>query len=365
MISLHFIPSRRIGWYLARTFFTRSLAVLIGLVGILMMLDLLGNSGKILGQPGNDEAELWRYAGLRIPQLIQQFLPFALLLGTLITLAVMNQHSEIIAMKAAGVSAHQIIAPLMLVSLGVAAAHFTFNERVVTRATAALNAWSDVDYGKVPPPTGTQTNVWVRQGDDLIFVRQVSGSGVNTRLRGITVYDRTGGTLSALLEAERGRYAGPGWELTETRRFDLETGSLARAPALRFGETIEPIQFSLAAVDPDEQSFWELRGSIEAMRESRRPTRSAEANWWHKVSGPLSSVLMPLLAAIAAFGLARSGQLFLRAVAGMGLGFSYFVVDNFALAMGNLGAYPPLLAAWGPFLLFLLIGEAVLVRTEE
>jgi lipopolysaccharide export system permease protein len=50
---------------------------------------------------------------------------------------------------------------------------------------------------------------------------------------------------------------------------------------------------------------------------------------------------------------------------GMALGFAYFVADNFALAMGNLGAYPPMLAAWAPFLLFFLIGETVLIRTEE
>ncbi len=74
---------------------------------------------------------------------------------------------------------------------------------------------------------------------------------------------------------------------------------------------------------------------------------------------------MPLLAGVAAFGLARSGHLFVRAVIGMALGFTYFVVDNFALAMGSLGAYPPLLAAWAPPLLFLLIGEVVLIRTEE
>ena len=74
---------------------------------------------------------------------------------------------------------------------------------------------------------------------------------------------------------------------------------------------------------------------------------------------------MPLLGSVAAFGLARSGHLFVRAVIGMALGFTYFVADNFSLAMGNLGAYPPLLAAWAPFLLFLLLGEAVLMRTEE
>ena len=49
----------------------------------------------------------------------------------------------------------------------------------------------------------------------------------------------------------------------------------------------------------------------------------------------------------------------------MALGFAYFVADNFTLAMGNAGVYPAAVAAWAPFVLFLLIGEAVLVRTEE
>src|SRR3546814_842319 len=104
---------------------------------------------------------------------------------------------------------------------------------------------------------------------------------------------------------------------------------------------------------------------ISDLKDSGRPVESLEANLWHKISGPLSAVLMPLLGAVAAFGLARSGKLFVRAVLGMALGFIYFVVDNFALAMGNLGAYPPMMAAWAPFLLFLLVGETVLIRTEE
>lgn len=365
MISFNFFPSKRIAWYLARTFFVRSMAVLFGLVVVLMMLDLLGESGNILAAPGNGDAELWRYVGLRIPQLIQRFLPFALLLGTLVTFAAMNQNSEIISMKAAGISAHQIIAPLILASLFIAAANFVFNERIVTRATAALNAWEDVDYGHVPPETGTRTNVWIRQGDDLIFVRQVIGSGRETRLQGITVYDRSGGTLQGVLTAAAGRYVRPGWELTDTRRFDVDAGTVTTRPRLVIGEDVAPIQFTLASVDPNEQDFWMLRRSIDELERAGRSIRSAESSWWHKISGPLSGMLMPLLAAIAAFGLARSGQLFLRAVLGMGLGFSYFVADNFALAMGNFGAYPPLLAAWGPFVLFLFIGETVLIRTEE
>src|ERR671920_2528127 len=140
MINLQFFPSRHVAVYMARLFIVRSFAILFALVLVLMTLDLLGTSADILAHPGNGDAELWRYVGLRVPQLIARFLPFSVLLGTLVTLVTLNQHSEIITMKAAGISAHQIIAPLILAGLFMAVINFAFNERVVTRANRALSA---------------------------------------------------------------------------------------------------------------------------------------------------------------------------------------------------------------------------------
>jgi lipopolysaccharide export system permease protein len=128
---------------------------------------------------------------------------------------------------------------------------------------------------------------------------------------------------------------------------------------------IEPERLTLAKADPDELDFFALKERIDQLERAGRSTDAAEAALWHKITAPLSTLLMPLLAAVAAFGLARSGHVLLRATVGMSLGFAYFVADNFSLAMGNVGAYPPLLAAWAPFVLFLLIGETVLIRSEE
>jgi lipopolysaccharide export system permease protein len=365
MLNVHFFPSKRIAFYMARIFVVRTLAVLAALVIVLQTLDLLGESGKILAHPGNGDPQLWYYVSLRIPQLIARFLPFSVLLGTLITLATLNQHSEVIAMKAAGISAHQIIAPLVVASFAVAATSFFFNERIVTRANSALSQWQAVDYGAVPSQRGGSTNVWVRYGDDLIHARQVFGNGAGTRLYGITLYDRTGGILARTIQADSAEPSGNGWLLRNVTLFDIEANKLTRLPTMAAAEGADPRQFTLAKVEADKQDFGSLRTSLDQLRIAGRPTGPIEAGWWHKVSGPLSAILMPLLAAVAAFGLARSGQLFVRAVLGMALGFLYFVADNFALAMGNFGAYPPLLAAWGPFVLFLLIGETVLIRTEE
>jgi lipopolysaccharide export system permease protein len=365
MINFNFFPSKRIAFYMARMFVLRSLAVLAALVLVLMTLDLLGEAGDILKAPGNGDAELWRYVSLRIPQLISRFLPFAVLLGTLIALATLNQNSEVISMKAAGISAHQIIAPLIVASLGIAALSFAFNERVVTRATETLSSWEKVDYGPVPRDSGIRPNVWVRWGDDLISAREVRGQGAATTLDGIAIYDRHNETLKKIVTAKRATRKGGGWRLEQAATFDVDSGTTARIAAMDYGDGLDPSQFTLAHVSADEQDFATLRNSVKQLKLAGRPTAELESGLWHKLSGPLSAVLMPLLAGVAAFGLARSGQLFLRAILGMFLGFAYFVADNFALAMGNLGAYPPLLAAWAPFVLFLLIGETVLIRTEE
>lgn len=364
-MQLSFFPSRRLALYVGRTFLLRCLAMLAMLVLVLQLLDLLSEAGRVLAHPGNGDAELWRYVSLRMPEITSRFLPFAVLLGTLVTLTTLNANSEVISMKAAGLSAHQILAPLMLVSLGIAAVSFAFNERIVVRSIAARTAWEAVDYGSIPRDSGVRSDVWARDGDDLIHVGVLAGRGADVQLRDVQIYDRAGGNLVGTMHAARGHRSGNGWILEQVERFDIASGTARRMAQMRFGEGISPDQFTLSAVRPEGTSYWELGEAIDALAAAGRPTASLEAARWHKISGPLSTLLMPLLGAVAAFGIARSGKLFIRAVIGMALGFGFFVADNFGLAMGDLGIYPPFLAAWAPFLLFLLVGETVLIRTEE
>jgi lipopolysaccharide export system permease protein len=93
---------------------------------------------------------LLTYVSLRFPQLVSRFLPYSVLLATIITLMTLNQNSEVIAMKASGLSAHQVLAPLFLVAAVTSLVTFAFNERVVARSTATLKAWEAADYGPIP-----------------------------------------------------------------------------------------------------------------------------------------------------------------------------------------------------------------------
>ncbi len=365
MSRIDFFPSPTLAWYAAKMFVARTIAILALLVLVLLTLDLLGESGKILGVTGNGDAEVWRYVGLRLPQLIARFLPFAVLLGTLLTLATLNQNSEVVSMKSAGMSAHQILAPLVLVSLVIAAFSFAFNERVLTRANATLSAWQKAEYAPIPTDSGVRSNIWARSGEVLVGARAVYTAARPIRLEGVTIFEREGGTIRRITEATRATRVTGGWQLTGAQGFDVASGTPLPPPSGPVLAEFATDRFTLANVRGEELGFLELRAAIAELQAAGRGTVALEAALWHKISGPLSSILMPLLGAVAAFGLARSGQLLLRTAIGMALGFAFFVVDNFGLAMGNLGAYPAWLAAWGPFILFVLIGEAVLVRTEE
>lgn len=358
-------PSPTLARYMGSMFLWRSLAFLAGIVLILQTLDLLGESGDILAVPGNGEADLWRYVALRLPQLISLFLPFCVLLGTLLTFMTLNQNSEIVILKGAGLSPHQILAPLIVVGLLVSAVSFVFNETVLVRAQSEFDAWKKADYRKQPASSTSQGPVWVRAGEDLVQARQVIGEGSSVRLKDVTIFDRRDDRLVQVIHSAQAVQGPDGWRFDKVRLFDVAAGRQSSVPSVTLPIPMTPAQFTIRDINADHTAFWNLLPAIRSLEEAGRPTDALEAKLNHKVSGPLSATLMPLLGAVAAFGLARSGRLFIRAVIGLALGFAFFVADNFAMAMSDFGTLPAWAAAWGAFLLFMLIGEAVLFRTEE
>lgn len=358
---------RTLSLYVARMLLVRTFAFLVGLVLVLQTLDLLQESDEILAIAGNGNDELIRYLTYRLPQLISQFLPFSVLLGSLLTLSSLNQNSEIIIMKSTGLSAHAILLPLLLTALGIAVTHFTFNEAVLTKANARLTAWQNAEYDASRMTAEKSRTIWLMDEDTVVQADQLKVIPGGMELSGVELYRRAAKDgMDRYIHAERALYSREsGWTLLNTTTTNIITSSTTRMDRLPWTTTIPPERFAAVAVDAKQVGIAELYRAIRDLRGSGFQSRGLLAGLYHKFAGPLSSVLMPLLGAVAGFGLARSGKLFVRVVIGMMLGFAYFVADNFMLAMGQFGAAPPLMAAWAPFLLFILVGESVLFRTEE
>ena len=249
-----------------------------------MTLDLLGESGKILAVPGNGDAELWRYVGLRLPLLISRFLPFSVLLGTLIAFVGLNQHSEVVAMKAAGMSAHQILAPAdRRQPRHRRAALRLQRDRSWSSPARAVNAWTDNDYRADPARK--------RDPQQCLGADRRRSRPRRHRRRPRRRHARRAGSPSTsaraassprVIEADT-RAPAPGggdWRLERRahlrRRHERGPPGCPRSTALA---GVTPSQLTLAKVDPDELDYLHARrrASPSSRPPAARPTRPAPA----------------------------------------------------------------------------------------
>ncbi len=365
-------PSRTLALYMAKMFLLRFAAFLLLLTLVIQSLDLINESDKILVVPGAGYASLGKYMLWRIPQLASLFAPFAVLLATLLTLMSLNQNSEIIIMKASGLSAHQLLRPLFFAALFVAFGHFIFNELVLVPSTAKLSAWQATNYGAKPAESADMPKaIWIMDGNNIVHAQDVRQEGGQLVLDHLIVFARQpanqgrGFSLVSLTRANTARLVNDNWQLFDVHHTDVAHLKTTQKSLETWQTRIPPERFMAVAVNPKQVNFMVLQSAIHNLQTGKQTRDVLTAALNHKVTGPLSAVLMPLLGAVAAFGVARSGKLFVRLVAGLVIGFSYFVTDNFMVAMGQFGTIPPVLAAWAPFILFFLIGEAILLNSEE
>ncbi|RMF73603.1 MAG: LptF/LptG family permease [Alphaproteobacteria bacterium] len=367
LLRRYFLPSRTMLRYLARLFAARVLFVLLLILAVLQMLDLLSRSAEILAVPGNGGHELLRYVGYRLPDFFTRFAPFCVLIAAIVAFAELNQHSEIIVLKAGGLSPHRILLPFTLTALAMALLHFWVSEEVTVPGRAALAYWQEAGYARdLPPRPETVRDLRLVDGRDLVLIARAKRSGSRVVLDGITIYERgEDGMLAAITRASFAWYEKGRWRLFEVRRF--VTASLALEYAdeqpWRFSATPERL-FALSLV-ADETPLATLARAIARREAAGEPVSDLKAAFYHRFSLSLSFLLMPLLAAVAGFGVHRRGQLVARMAIGAALGFSYFVIDNFMLAMGEFGVVPAWFAAFSPLVLFLAVGLAVLFFTEE
>src|SRR5262249_4799164 len=158
-----------------------------------------------------------------------------------------------------GLSAHQILAPMIAASFGVALLLFGFNELVVVKSARTINAWTDADYKPIPPSSGILSNVWIRDGNDIVRARIVVGQGAKTRLQNVTIYDRENGEMARVVDADGGTQVPGGWRLDNVRVYDTQMNLVTKRAQEMALQGVEPSRFTLAQVDPDERDFVALR----------------------------------------------------------------------------------------------------------
>lgn len=350
----------RIDRYMARAFLASFAVILAIIVVLLQTLDLMNQADEVLANEGAGAADMLRYVGWRAPQLADRFIPFVALLAALATLARLGRSSEITAMRAAGMSSLRVLAPLCVAGAGIALVHFAFHEAWVVNANKHLITWQDQDYAPGGPVDDARIRD-VRMVENGLVVRadMMAPQGDGWRLDRLRAYSLGAGGMTAALQADSAVHDGAGWTLDGARRFDADSLDWNRLGETDWPEGPAPERLTAVSENPDRMSIGALNRATQGAGQSDYGAPALATALMYRFSSPIASLIMPLLAAVAGFGLHRSKTLLARVAAGVALGFSYFVFENVMVVMGRLDAAPASVAAFAAPVCFFSIGLAM------
>jgi len=308
-----------------------------------------------------------RFFYYQTPQFLYYIIPIAVLVATLVTIGVMTKNSELVVMKACGISLYRAAAPLLLFAVAASVALFGLQEVVLARAgrqaerlegairgwpstePSAINRWIASDSGDIyhydlfDPGRDRFTNFTQYRLDTLAW-----------RLKEVVFADAVASPAPVAGAAPRDWTAEQGWvrTLTQARAGDVVQTAVAYAPFAARPLRIEPPSYFKAEVpDPAKMNYRQLRAYIARARASGFSTVTASVQAQRKIAFPFATVIMALLAVPFAVTTGRRGAMYGIGI-GIALSIAYWVILNVFSAVGEGGVLTPMLAAWSPNLLF-------------
>ncbi|MGD0916619.1 MAG: LPS export ABC transporter permease LptG [Thermodesulfobacteriota bacterium] len=312
---------------------------------------------------------IFKYLLYKIPEVTFQWtLPYAVLLGALLTLSILSRNSEITAFKSGGISLYRITLPLFFVALLMSFFSFLGDEYLVPLTNQKVRYLLDVQVRKEEPSSFFKNyKIWYRS-DHHIFNIQLLDPAKKV-LEGFTLYEFDDHFQCVQrIDAREARFIRGRWRFYQgaIREFD-ESGSIRVTP---FEETEFPLKeswqsFQKTARSSEEMSYAELRTYIQKIQSSGYDATRYLVDLYAKLSHPFLNLIMVLIGIPFALKTGRSGGVALSIGTSVFIGFVYGVVYYISLSLGQSGVLPPLVAAWTPTMLFGLAGIFTLMSLRQ
>lgn len=304
---------------------------------------------------------------LRLPLLLEQALPFVVLTGVLFALLRLNRRSELVVMRAAGLSPWGLAAPCAALALllGVLASALlnpvgaAMQQRYEAKRTALLGR-----------EEAQSRQFWFTQSGgpgSQVLVRAGAVEPEAGRLRDVTVFvfQLRGGerALARRLDAPDAALE-PG-ALVLRRVVETSPGhGAAHHAQVRLKTRLTPAGLGQRATAAAATPVYALPRLIREGREAGLQTQRYEVRLNEVLAGPALLVAMALFAVAFSMRLQRLGGLFGWALIGLGAGFSAYFFGEISSALASTGAVPSIAAGWGPPLAALFAACAALATIE-
>ncbi|MBN1662855.1 MAG: LPS export ABC transporter permease LptG [Deltaproteobacteria bacterium] len=334
--------------YILKEFFIFFLLLLVSFTGLFLIVEFFERMRMFL----SNHASFYQVAAYffyRLPFMVSQIIPVAVLLASLITYSTLSRHSEIVAMKASGISIHRTAMPIIAAASLICFLAFFIGEFITPKANQKVDYIRYIEVQKKETRgTFKQNQIWYRGTNTIYNFKYFDPE--NNIIKGITInhLDRDF-NLTMRIDAERAQWQDDGWLFYNLLIARYEEGGfpiLERIDVRRINLPEKPEDFKIVQKDADKMGYMELKKFVRKIRSEGYDATKYTADMHGKIAFSFVSLILAVIGISFSLKPERSGGIALSIGIGIAIGFSYWIIHAFFMSLGRSGSLPPLLAAW-------------------
>jgi lipopolysaccharide export system permease protein len=363
--------------YISKQFFL-NIAVAFGVVlAIAGLIDLVELVRRTSERPNISFGLVLNMASLRLPYLSEKLLPYAVMIGTMMTLMKMTRSSELVVVRASGISVWRFLSPALVLAFALGVASLMLLNPL---AAATLDRFNRLEERHITE-TGqllsvSPSGLWLRQVDSattevqglqvrgyMLQARHISQSTMQLSDVIIFLQDASDHFIGRI-DAEKAVLRKGKWVLRKA------TLSVPSSPphyqahlSLPTSLSIRQIQDSFA--DPDTLSFWQLGEFVSTLEHSGFSALRHKLHWYALMMTPIVFCAMVLVAAIFSLRQTRRGRMVVMVFGAVAAGFVLNFVTGLFQAFGYAGSLSLQIAVIAPHLLAVMISMVLLLHYED
>ncbi len=345
--------------YVARTYGRMLVMCIAAIMGLFYISTFLDKSDKLFkGQV--TLGMLLQYLWWETPQFLYYIIAIAVLLSAIITVGLLTKNSELIVMRACGISLYRTALPLIVFAALASGVLFAFEERVLAFSNRRADYLNHIIRGGDSRTFDVVNRQWLVGANGEIYHyqffdprrRELNAMSI-LRFDPQTLELKERAFATQAVYSPRGRGDSQPWIARAGWSRQLAGPAVTRyTPFDATRLSLEPADyFETEAPAPDRMNFVELRRHIEELRTSGYNVTGYEVALQRKFAFPLVTLVMTLIAVPFAVTTGKRGAMYGIGV-GIVLALVYWTAISIFAALGAGGLLSPTLAAWAPNLLF-------------
>jgi lipopolysaccharide export system permease protein len=349
--------------YIQRSIFLGTLGALLVLVSLSLFF-LFVRELDDLGTDGYSLPQVFKFIALSVPGKLVEFMPLAVLLGTILSLGSLASNSEIIAMQASGISLKRLLAAVLQAALILGLVNFLVADWVVPDSESVARKIKNLSQDETTA-LDSDEGLWIKDETRVVHIRSMLPNGF---ARDIEIFELDqNGKLLSTLRAERALPIDEGWELQQvTQSFISERPATTRTfEKLVYEGNLTRELLQVLMIEPRQMSSLNLYAYLDFLDENRLDARAEKLIFWKKVFSPVTILIMCLLAFPFVLGSQRQSSSGQRLLIGILLGLAFVASDRLLTQLGTQFDINALAVAILPNLMFLSVAIYLLIRKQS